>query len=170
MTIEHAADFLQALQELNIKPKNWKDLLTDEQFSRKEIIHIQDPLNLTGRNLEAFDHIQKDLRVIDDEELARQQQDPMHSLKNLSDDAKRALGKLNTEEAARVGKRFPLSSPHLFPGYSLVTFSACACTRRCMQAGLGVGLERKVELDNTKWSTSQQAVAQMLTAGYCRIS
>ena len=65
---------------------------------------MQDPLNLSGRNLEAFDHLKKELRIVDDEELAAQQQDPMHSLKNLSDDAKRALGKLNTEEAARVGE------------------------------------------------------------------
>lgn len=34
------------LEELNIKPKNWKDLLTDEPFTRKDIIHLQDPLNL----------------------------------------------------------------------------------------------------------------------------
>ena len=37
---------LQAVEELNIKPKFWKDLLTDEPFTRKDIIHIQDPLNL----------------------------------------------------------------------------------------------------------------------------
>lgn len=34
------------MEELNIKPKFWKDLLTDEPFTRKDIIHIQDPLNL----------------------------------------------------------------------------------------------------------------------------
>ena len=36
----------QAVEELNIKPKNWKDLLDDTPFTRKDIIHIQDPLNL----------------------------------------------------------------------------------------------------------------------------
>lgn len=35
-----------AVDQLNIKPKNWKDLLTDEPFTRKDIIHIVDPLNL----------------------------------------------------------------------------------------------------------------------------
>ena len=34
---------MQALQELNIKPKYWKDLLTDEPFTRKDIIHLQVP-------------------------------------------------------------------------------------------------------------------------------
>lgn len=36
----------EAVQELNIKPKFMKDLLTDQPFTRKDIIHIQDPMNL----------------------------------------------------------------------------------------------------------------------------
>lgn len=39
----------QAVEQLNIKPKYWKDLLTDEPFTRKDIIHIQDPQNLQVR-------------------------------------------------------------------------------------------------------------------------
>ncbi len=38
--------FKQAIEELNIKQKYWKDLLTDDAFTRKDIIHLQDPLNL----------------------------------------------------------------------------------------------------------------------------
>ena len=36
----------QAVEELNVKPKNWKDLLDDTPFTRRDIIHLQDPLNL----------------------------------------------------------------------------------------------------------------------------
>ena len=36
----------QAVEELNIKPKYWKDLMDDTPFTRKDIIHLQDPLNL----------------------------------------------------------------------------------------------------------------------------
>ena len=36
----------QAVEELNIKPKYWKDLIDDTPFTRKDIIHLQDPLNL----------------------------------------------------------------------------------------------------------------------------
>jgi peptidyl-prolyl cis-trans isomerase-like 2 len=32
---------MQAVQELNIKPRFWKDLLTDKPFTRKDIIHLQ---------------------------------------------------------------------------------------------------------------------------------
>jgi hypothetical protein len=31
----------QAIKELNIKPKNWKELLTDEPFTRDDLITIQ---------------------------------------------------------------------------------------------------------------------------------
>ena len=41
---------MQAIQELNIKAKNWKDLLTDEKFARKDIITIQDPHNVQVGN------------------------------------------------------------------------------------------------------------------------
>lgn len=34
------------MEELNIKPKYWKDLIDDTPFTRKDIIHLQDPLNL----------------------------------------------------------------------------------------------------------------------------
>jgi peptidyl-prolyl cis-trans isomerase-like protein 2 len=39
----------EAVEELNVKAKNWKELLTDEPFTRKDIIQIQDPLNLQQR-------------------------------------------------------------------------------------------------------------------------
>ena len=37
---------LQAIDQLNVKAKHWRDLLTDEPFTRKDIIQIQDPHNL----------------------------------------------------------------------------------------------------------------------------
>ena len=41
----------EAVQELNIKPKFMKDLMTDQPFTRKDIIHIQDPMNLEASAL-----------------------------------------------------------------------------------------------------------------------
>ncbi len=54
-----------------MKPKFWRDLLTDEPFSRKDLIHLQDPMNLSGRNMEQFDHVKKKLRLISEEEEAK---------------------------------------------------------------------------------------------------
>ncbi|KIY92185.1 peptidyl-prolyl cis-trans isomerase-like2 [Monoraphidium neglectum] len=49
----------EAVEELNIKAKNWRDLVTEEPFTRKDIMHLQDPLNLSGRLIQEFDHVRK---------------------------------------------------------------------------------------------------------------
>lgn len=43
---------MDAINQLNIKTKNWKDLLTDQPFTRKDIITLQDPHN--ARNMLDF--------------------------------------------------------------------------------------------------------------------
>jgi hypothetical protein len=48
-----------SVDQLCIKPKNWKDLLTDEPFTRKDIITLQDPLNMTAKLITDFDHVKK---------------------------------------------------------------------------------------------------------------
>ncbi|KAF2397720.1 peptidyl-prolyl cis-trans isomeras-like protein-like 2 [Trichodelitschia bisporula] len=42
------------IERLNIKAKNWRDLVSDEEFTRKDIITLQDPQNLESRNLSSF--------------------------------------------------------------------------------------------------------------------
>ena len=59
------------MEELNIKPQNWKELVTDEPFARKDIITIQDPKNLQKFNLSAFYHIKNNIKVADEGECAR---------------------------------------------------------------------------------------------------
>lgn len=54
---------MEAVEQLNIKNKNWKDLINDQPFERKDIIVLQDPNNLMKFNISKFHHIQKNLRV-----------------------------------------------------------------------------------------------------------
>lgn len=58
------SDVVQAVDQLNIKPNFWKDLVTDEPFTRKDIITIQDPTHLDKFNLASFYHIQKNLKLV----------------------------------------------------------------------------------------------------------
>ncbi|CAI5495766.1 unnamed protein product, partial [Closterium sp. Naga37s-1] len=51
----------EAIRELNVKPKNWKELLTDKPFTRADIITIQDPNNLDANVLTEFDHVKQNL-------------------------------------------------------------------------------------------------------------
>ncbi|KAF2123157.1 cyclophilin-like domain-containing protein [Lophiotrema nucula] len=45
------------VERLNIKAKNWRDLVSDEEFSRKDIITLQDPQNIEARDFGSFKHI-----------------------------------------------------------------------------------------------------------------
>ncbi|KAJ3342124.1 hypothetical protein HDU93_003340 [Gonapodya sp. JEL0774] len=44
----------EAIDELNIQPKNWKDLLSDEPFKRSDLITIQDPHDIEARSISKF--------------------------------------------------------------------------------------------------------------------
>ena len=63
---------LQAVERLNLKPAFFKDLLTDEPFTRKDLITIQDPTNLDKFNLTNFFHLKKNLKVLDEGENYRE--------------------------------------------------------------------------------------------------
>ncbi|KAF3483389.1 peptidyl-prolyl cis-trans isomerase-like 2 [Arthroderma uncinatum] len=45
------------VQRLNIKPKLWRDLVSDEEFGRKDIITLQDPHNVNARDLSTFKYL-----------------------------------------------------------------------------------------------------------------
>lgn len=54
-----------AIEELNFKPKYFKDLLTDVKFTRKDLITLQDPNNLSSRNMLEFDFVKRGIKVQD---------------------------------------------------------------------------------------------------------
>lgn len=56
------------VERLNVKPKVWRDLLTDSEFARKDIVALQDPLNLKGRNMNEFNFVRKGLTTWTEEQ------------------------------------------------------------------------------------------------------
>ncbi|KAF2225855.1 hypothetical protein BDZ85DRAFT_316985 [Elsinoe ampelina] len=58
------------VDRLNIKAKNWNDLVTDEKFQRSDIITLQDPQNVTARDLNSFKHIKEGENVLTPEQEA----------------------------------------------------------------------------------------------------
>ncbi|KAK7494081.1 hypothetical protein BaRGS_00014739 [Batillaria attramentaria] len=85
-----------AVDRLNLKVGNLRDLLTDEPFTRKDVITIQDPTQLDKFNIQAFYHIKKNLKVADeDEELAKK--DSKYNLKLINNEARSALEELDRE-------------------------------------------------------------------------
>ncbi|TNY24354.1 hypothetical protein DMC30DRAFT_346024 [Rhodotorula diobovata] len=57
----------ESIDRLNLKARNLHDLLTDEPFTRRDIITLQDPLNLEGRDVSKFDYVRRALKVDEDE-------------------------------------------------------------------------------------------------------
>jgi peptidyl-prolyl cis-trans isomerase-like protein 2 len=90
----------EAIKELNVKTKNWKELLTDEPFKRQDIITLQNPNALDTKVLVDFDHIKKSL-TIDDEELKKMEADPAYNI-NVTGDIKQMLKELGTEKGREI--------------------------------------------------------------------
>lgn len=67
------------IERLNVKAKNWRDLVSDVEFTRKDIITLQDPQNLQSRDLSSFKYIQEGTSTLTDEELAKRA-DPTNNL------------------------------------------------------------------------------------------
>ena len=65
----------EALAQMNLKPRNWKELLTDEVITREDMITLQDPSHLEKFNIANFHHVKHD-QQIEDEELVRAKTDP----------------------------------------------------------------------------------------------
>ncbi|XP_039292291.1 RING-type E3 ubiquitin-protein ligase PPIL2 [Nilaparvata lugens] len=93
----------EAVEQLNIKTKSFKDLLTDEPFTRKEIITLQDPTNLAKFNLQHFHHLKNNLRV-EDEEIVKSRNDPEGRLKSVSKETRATLDELKREYKAPEAK------------------------------------------------------------------
>lgn len=90
----------EAIKELNLKTKNWKELLTDEPFKREDIITIQNPNAIDSKVLLDFDHIKKSLKV-DDEEIKKMESDPAYNI-NVTGDIKQMLKELGTDNGKKL--------------------------------------------------------------------
>nr|XP_013190079.1 unnamed protein product [Amyelois transitella] len=89
----------EAVEQLNIKGKNWKDLVNDTPFTRSDIITIQDPNHLNKFNISTFHHVKNNLRVETEEEIALKK-DPHARLKTVSAETKDILQELEKEYKA----------------------------------------------------------------------
>jgi len=83
----------EAVEELNLKTKNFKDLLDDTPFVRSDILVIQDPRNSTKFNLSSFHHVKHSLKV-NDEDLNKAKSDPKARMKKVNPETKQTLDEL----------------------------------------------------------------------------
>uniref|UniRef100_A0A8C4WY59 RING-type E3 ubiquitin-protein ligase PPIL2 n=1 Tax=Eptatretus burgeri TaxID=7764 RepID=A0A8C4WY59_EPTBU len=85
----------EAIERLNTKSKNYCDLLTDEPFTKLDIITLQDPRNLDKFNISSFHHVINNLKVPDEDEKARS--DPAYHLRSMNSETQEILQELYRE-------------------------------------------------------------------------
>jgi peptidyl-prolyl cis-trans isomerase-like protein 2 len=56
------------VERLNIKAKMWHDLVSDEEFGRKDIIVLQDPQNVESRDLSSFKYLKEGVSTLTPEQ------------------------------------------------------------------------------------------------------
>lgn len=90
------------IERLNIKAKNWRDLVSDDEFSRKDIITIQDPKNLAGRDMSKFKYLQDGTSTLTPEQEA-ERADPLSGIntKAMGSSAKILAAKAAVEQARK---------------------------------------------------------------------
>lgn len=97
------------IEKLNVKAKMWRDLVSDQEFGRKDIITLQDPQNIESRDLSSFKYL-KDGETGLTEEQQRERDDPTKnvnvnalgsSAKVLK--AKEAVARARAERAQQAG-------------------------------------------------------------------
>lgn len=97
------------VERLNIKAKNWRDLVSDEEFTRKDIITLQDPQNIESRDFGSFKHIRDGETVLPDSESSVNTDALGNAGKILK--AKEAVAKARAERLAKAqGKSSATSS------------------------------------------------------------
>lgn len=123
----------EAVEQLNIKTKNWKDLVDDTPFTRKDIITIQDPSKLEKFDISTFHHIRKRLRVETEEEKL-ERKDPQGRLKTVSAETKDILNELerdfksdtSVEVSGSQAKPDKFNAAHYSTGAMAASFTSTA--------------------------------------------
>ncbi|CAZ85298.1 unnamed protein product [Tuber melanosporum] len=67
------------VERLNVRPKHWRDLVGDEEFTRKDIITLQDPQNLESRDMCEFKYLKDGASTLTEEQAA-ERADPLSGI------------------------------------------------------------------------------------------
>ncbi|KAG7290271.1 Peptidyl-prolyl cis-trans isomerase-like 2 [Staphylotrichum longicolle] len=79
----------ETVERMNIKAKMWRDLVDDVEFTRKDIITLQDPQNAASRDLSQFKYLQ----------------DGQDALSTPEQDEQRQQGSINIDALGRIGDK-----------------------------------------------------------------
>jgi len=158
----------EAIEELNLKTKNFKDLLTDTVFVRSDIIVIQDPRNTTKFNLTTFHHLIKDLKVEDEEDVKRAKTDPRARIKKANPETSQTLAELDATYQ-------PDLTTDIHPDKAKVVVKADKFNAATWSTGMrgasltSTAFARVMEMDHAILDESAVKYARVKKKGYVRL-
>ncbi|KAF8249579.1 hypothetical protein K440DRAFT_201985 [Wilcoxina mikolae CBS 423.85] len=115
------------IERLNIKAKLWRDLVSDDEFSRKDIITLQDPHNLSSRDMSGFKYIQEGTSTLTEEQEAER----ANPLNNINTAAMGSAAKILAAKAAVAKARAAKSSdPNKNPAAAAQKSGAMSTVRK----------------------------------------
>lgn len=88
------------IERLNIKAKNWQDLVSDGAFTRKDIITLQDPQNIESRDFGSYKHVKEGDTVVPDSESSVNKEALGNAAKILK--AREAVAKARADRQAKA--------------------------------------------------------------------
>ncbi len=150
----------ETVERLNIKAKMWKDLVSDEEFGRKDIITLQDPQNVEARDLSSFKYLQDGVSTLTEEQ-ERERNDPSRNLNKeaLGSSAKVLKAKEAVARAREQRGKDPNKSPAA-PGSKAVEAAANGAQMHGVRAHTGRTLPY-----NAAQHTTGKAAASFTSTG-----
>lgn len=95
----------EAVDELNFKAKNLKDLISDEPFTRKDVITLQEPTNnIERQNISNFYYLQNGLRWNDTEEIADKGKANLNSINQIMQATLEEMKKEDNKNESKTNK------------------------------------------------------------------
>jgi peptidyl-prolyl cis-trans isomerase-like protein 2 len=98
---------MEAVERLNLKPRNMRDLITDQPFTKADLVTLQDPTDLGKFNMSSFHHLKNSLTVGEEEE-ERARKNPTYYLKMLNPETRATLEQLYQQDEFK-GKKVKVS-------------------------------------------------------------
>ena len=98
------------IQRLNIKAKMWQDLVSNEEFSRKDIVVLQDPQNIESRNIASFKYQQDGVSTLTEEQEAERNDPARNVNKSALGNAARVLKAKEAVARARAQRDLEISN------------------------------------------------------------
>lgn len=104
-------------------------MVTDDPFTRKDIITIQDPHNLEDQNLSSFHYLQNDLKVVDEEE-ERAKANPLNSINSVATRklVARSTNTATPKKPATMAEAKPYNQANFSKGISAASFTSTSLT------------------------------------------